>query len=93
MCENESACPNGGWLHPECTRDLCKMSQEDISKIDKWYCEDCVDARNNMPIKRQKPGPKPASGARDNSKRSKKKSGSKKRSKPVSTDPNEKSEI
>lgn len=26
MCENESACPNGGWLHPECTRDLCKMS-------------------------------------------------------------------
>lgn len=46
-----------------------------------------------MPIKRLKPGPKPASGARDNSKRSKKKSGSKKRSKPVSTDPNEKSEI
>lgn len=26
MCENDTACPNGGWLHPECTRDLCMMS-------------------------------------------------------------------
>ena len=43
MCENETACPNGGWLHPECTRDLKQMSQEEIGKIDKWYCEDCLD--------------------------------------------------
>ncbi len=41
MCENEDACPNGGWLHPECTRDLFKMTQEDIMKLDKWFCEDC----------------------------------------------------
>ena len=52
MCENEGACPNGGWLHPECTRDLRSLSQEEISKIDKWYCEDCVDSGTNAPIKR-----------------------------------------
>ena len=42
MCESEDNCINGGWLHPECTTDLFKMSQEQIDKLDKWYCEDCV---------------------------------------------------
>ena len=46
MCENEDDCINGGWLHPECTSDLVKMSQEQIDKLDKWYCEDCVEQRN-----------------------------------------------
>jgi len=43
MCENETNCRNGGWLHPECTRDLRQMTQEDIMKIEKWFCEDCLD--------------------------------------------------
>ena len=46
MCESEDDCINGGWLHPECTTDLFKMSQEQIDKLDKWYCEDCVRVRN-----------------------------------------------
>ena len=46
-CESENDCINGGWLHPECTRDLVKMTQDEIMKLDKWYCEDCVDRRLN----------------------------------------------
>ena len=37
MCESEDDCINGGWLHPECTRDLFQMTQEEIMKLDKWY--------------------------------------------------------
>ena len=51
MCENEDKCKNGGWLHPECTRDLCNMTQDEIMLLDKWYCQDCVDARNPSPKK------------------------------------------
>jgi len=54
MCENEDACPNGGWLHPECTRDLFKMTQEDILKLDKWYCEDCQGKQKNNQKSSQK---------------------------------------
>lgn len=48
MCESEDDCINGGWLHPECTRDLFRMTQEEIMKLDKWYCEDCTDRRNDV---------------------------------------------
>lgn len=43
MCEEEENCINGGWLHPECTHDLNHLTQEEIMKIDKWFCEDCLD--------------------------------------------------
>lgn len=46
MCEAEENCLNGGWLHPECTSDLRHMTQEEILKLDKWYCEDCRQPRN-----------------------------------------------
>ena len=46
MCEAENECVNGGWLHPECTRDLYHLTQEEIMKLDKWYCEDCMDRMN-----------------------------------------------
>jgi len=41
-CEGADECINGGWLHPECTTDLRLYSEEQINKIDTWYCEDCV---------------------------------------------------
>ena len=41
-CETgEEECVNGGWVHPQCTKDLCHYSREEIDKIDIWYCEDC----------------------------------------------------
>ena len=41
-CETgEDDCVNGGWVHPQCTKDLCHYSLEEIDKIDIWYCEDC----------------------------------------------------
>ena len=27
-CESEDACPNGGWLHPECTTDLHHLTKD-----------------------------------------------------------------
>lgn len=36
-------CVNGGWMHPQCTRDLCHLSRDEIDEIDRWYCEDCID--------------------------------------------------
>lgn len=47
MCEYEN-CINGGWLHPECTKDLKAMSQAEIDKLEKWYCEDCVERGKNQ---------------------------------------------
>ena len=42
-CESgEDVCPNGGWLHPQCTTDLREYSKEQIDYIDIWYCPDCV---------------------------------------------------
>ena len=30
-CESgEDNCVNGGWLHPQCTNDLCNLTQEEI---------------------------------------------------------------
>ena len=40
-CESDAACPNGGWLHPECTTDLHHLTKEQIDTIATWYCEDC----------------------------------------------------
>lgn len=41
-CETgEDDCTNGGWVHPQCTNDLCHYSREEIDKIEIWYCEDC----------------------------------------------------
>ena len=40
-CESDAACPNGGWLHPECTTDLQHLTKEQIDTMAAWYCEDC----------------------------------------------------
>lgn len=46
-CESgEDHCINGGWLHPECTKDLRDLSQEQIDAIEVWYCEDCQEKLN-----------------------------------------------
>mmetsp|Transcript_12803 Transcript_12803/g.19823 ORF Transcript_12803/g.19823 Transcript_12803/m.19823 type:complete len:205 (+) Transcript_12803:4177-4791(+) len=45
-CESNDDCPNGGWLHPQCTRDLKHMSQTQIDEIELWYCDDCKIRRN-----------------------------------------------
>jgi len=43
-CETgDDDCPNGGWLHPECTKDLKDLSHEEIDAIEVWYCEDCQE--------------------------------------------------
>jgi hypothetical protein len=45
-CETgEEMCPNGGWVHPKCTEDLQFMTQEDIDRIEIWYCPDCRETR------------------------------------------------
>lgn len=44
-CESDSACPNGGWLHPECTTDLAHLTKEQIDTIAAWYCEECREQR------------------------------------------------
>jgi len=34
-CETgEDACPNKGWLHPQCCEDLKDLSLEEIDKVD-----------------------------------------------------------
>jgi len=41
-CEaGDEKCINGGWLHPQCTKDLCILTAEQIDEIDVWFCEDC----------------------------------------------------
>jgi len=48
-CESgEDFCVNGGWMHPQCTSDLCNLTQEQIDDIEVWYCEDCINSRNNQ---------------------------------------------
>ena len=42
-CEADAECPNGGWLHPECTDDLCNMTRAQIDNMIVWYCQDCRD--------------------------------------------------
>ena len=39
-CESgEINCPNGGWLHPQCTDDLKNYTKEQIDGMeDVWYC-------------------------------------------------------
>ena len=45
-CEADEDCPNGGWLHPECTNDLCSLTIEVIDQLDMWYCQHCVQRIN-----------------------------------------------
>jgi hypothetical protein len=41
-CEmGEDECINGGWVHPQCTKDICNLTMDEIDKIEVWYCEDC----------------------------------------------------
>ena len=40
-CEADEACVNGGWLHPECTDDLCNMTRAQIDNMTYWVCQDC----------------------------------------------------
>jgi len=38
-CEmGEDECVNGGWVHPQCTKDICNLSMEEIDKIEVWFC-------------------------------------------------------
>ena len=41
-CEADEDCPNGGWLHPECTDDLCSLTKDVIDDMEMWYCQHCV---------------------------------------------------
>lgn len=41
-CDGEQECPNGSWLHPQCTSDLCDKTKEELDAIEEWYCEDCI---------------------------------------------------
>ena len=41
-CDGDQECPNGSWLHPQCTSDLKDMSKIELDSIEEWYCEDCV---------------------------------------------------
>ena len=40
-CEADEDCVNGGWLHPECTDDLCNMTRAQIDNMTYWVCQDC----------------------------------------------------
>lgn len=54
-CESgEINCVNGGWLHPECTKDLKDLTQEQIDAIEVWYCEDCQEKINKSAEKKKK---------------------------------------
>jgi hypothetical protein len=37
----EHDCPNGGWLHPECTEELKNLARDVIDNMGSWYCADC----------------------------------------------------
>ena len=41
-CDGDQECPNGSWLHPQCTTDLRDRSKEELDVMDEWYCEDCL---------------------------------------------------
>lgn len=41
-CDGDQECPNGSWLHPQCTSDLRDKSKPELDAIEEWYCEDCV---------------------------------------------------
>ena len=41
-CDGDQECPNGSWLHPQCTSDLKDMPKAELDSIEEWYCEDCV---------------------------------------------------
>ena len=42
-CDGDAECPNGGWMHPQCTNDLKNRTQDELNTIDEWYCEECVE--------------------------------------------------
>ena len=58
-CESgEDVCPNGGWLHPQCTGGLREFTAEQIDAIETWFCQDCVAAGrapNTGPVLSQSP--------------------------------------
>ena len=41
-CDGDQECPNGSWLHPQCTSDLRDKSKEELDTMEEWYCEDCL---------------------------------------------------
>jgi len=41
-CDGDQECPNGSWLHPQCTTDLRDKSKDELDAIEEWYCEDCI---------------------------------------------------
>ena len=41
-CDGDQECPNGSWLHPQCTTDLREKSKEELDTMEEWYCEDCL---------------------------------------------------
>ncbi len=47
-CENDSKCPNNGWIHIECDEQLKKLSREEIEKVNFYFlCRDCNKPSNN----------------------------------------------
>ena len=40
-CDGDQECPNGSWLHPQCTTDLRDKSKAELDTMEEWYCEDC----------------------------------------------------
>ena len=40
-CDGDEECPNGGWVHPQCTTDLSEKSKQELDDIEEYYCEDC----------------------------------------------------
>ena len=41
-CDGDQECPNGSWLHPQCTTDLRDKSKAELDIMEEWYCEDCL---------------------------------------------------
>ena len=41
-CDGDQECPNGSWLHPQCTTDLRSKTKEELDNMEEWYCEDCL---------------------------------------------------
>ena len=40
-CDGDEKCPNGGWVHPQCSKDLQSKTKEELDDMDEYYCEDC----------------------------------------------------
>lgn len=40
-CDGDQECPNGSWLHPQCTNELKSLGKDDLDDMEEWYCEEC----------------------------------------------------